>query len=362
MKVTFLKDKKIFVPGDHTDTVWYPVREAPFRIYGLYSPLDGTRFRRMPEEVAEATSEGVAHLNYNTAGGRVTFATDSPYIAVFAQMHDMVRMPHMPRTGSSGFDIYICEGDAQRYVSTVVPCNPGNGDNYTYAADSATDIGRVYSFVMNFPLYDSVDELYIGVAPDAVLRGAGKVYSDEPPIVFYGSSITQGGCVSRPGNAYESFISRRLRRDFVNLGFSGSGKAEPPIAEYMAGLEMSAFVSDYDHNAPSPEYLEKTHHYLYDTIRAKNPSIPYVMVSRPDFDTHMDDSIARRSIIKRSFEKALAKGDKNVYYVDGETLFGADLRDSCTVDRTHPNDIGHFRMGRVIGDVLAEALSKGGKA
>ena len=358
MKITFLKDKNVFAPGDHTDTVWYPVREAPFRIYGLYSPLDGKRFRRIPEDVAEATSPNVAHLNYNTAGGRVTFATDSPYIAVFAQMHDMVRMIHMPRTGSSGFDIYVCDGREQRYASTAFPSAPGNGDNYTYEADSATRIGTVKSFVVNFPLYDSVDELYIGVSPDATLKEADEVYLAEPPIVFYGSSITQGGCVSRPGNAYEGFISRRLHRDFINLGFSGSGKAEPAISEYMAGLAMSAFVSDYDHNAPDPEYLEKTHHYLYETIRKNNPDLPYVMVSKPDFEYHPADSVRRREVIRASYEKAVAKGDKNVYFIDGETLFGRDCRDACTVDRTHPNDLGHFRMGQVIGDVLAAALNK----
>ena len=358
MKITFIKEKNMFAPGDHDDTVWYPVREAPFRIYGLYSPLDGKRFRRIPEEVAEATSKDVAYLNYNTAGGRVTFATDSPYIAVFAQMHDMVRMTHMPRTGSSGFDIYICDGMRQTYVSTAFPCPPGNGDNYTYAADSRTNIGRVKSFVMNFPLYDSVDELYIGVSPDAKICGAGEVYDGEPPMVFYGSSITQGGCVSRPGNAYEGFISRRLCRDFINLGFSGAGKAEPAIVGYMAGLRMSAFISDYDHNAPSPEYLEKTHYYMYETIRAKNPSLPYVMVSRPDFEYHPDDSVLRRAVIRASYERAVENGDRNVYFVDGETLFGTAERDACTVDRTHPNDIGHYRMGQVIGDVLEKALKK----
>ena len=84
-------------------------------------------------------------------------------------------------------------------------------------------------------------------------------YVVEKPIVFYGSSITEGGCASRVTNAYPALLSKWLNADYINLGFSGSAKGEIPVAEFIAEQSMSAFVYDYDHNAPNPEHLAATH-------------------------------------------------------------------------------------------------------
>ncbi|MBO4354580.1 MAG: SGNH/GDSL hydrolase family protein [Clostridia bacterium] len=343
--------------SEYPSDVWYDVRRAPFKFYGLYKPTENKRFFRIPESVAEATSEGVRGLNYNTAGGRITFATDSPRICVHAVMPEYHNMKHMPRTASAGFDVYADDGVTQTFCGVIMPPAVTN-DGYFSSCNSFTDFGKVKNYVVNFPLYDSVDEVYIGVAPGAVVLPYDGAYTPDAPMIFYGSSITQGGCVSRPGLAYESYISRRFRRDFINLGFSGNGKAEDAIVDYMASLDTSLFVSDYDHNAPNAEYLEATHHKMYEKIRAAHPDVPYIMVSRPDFDPHPEDSIKRRDVIRRSYELAVAEGDANVYYIDGETLFGTESRDCCTVDGTHPNDLGHYRMARVIGDLIGEILKK----
>ena len=351
-KKTFRFDYELY-----PDTVFFSARKAPIRIYGLYKATEGEHFIRLPEDVAAATSDGVKDLNFNTSGGRLTFSTDSPYIAIHAVEPTFYNMPHMPRSGNAGFDVYICgENNEQTYAcSLFAPAR--SGVPYFASGNSHTNIGKMRNYVVNFPLYEKVDEVYIGVAPDARFEAFDDAYTPDAPIVFYGSSITQGGCVCRPGNAYPSYISRRFRRDFINLGFSGAGKAEPAIVEYMAGLDMSVFVSDYDHNAPTAEYLEKTHHYLYETIRAKHPDIPYFMISKPDTLWH-PDFIERRDVIRRSYERAIAAGDKNVYFLDGETLLSGEFEDACTVDNTHPNDIGHMRMGKRIGDAMELIFNK----
>jgi lysophospholipase L1-like esterase len=118
---------------------------------------------------------------------------------------------------------------------------------------------------------------------------------------------------------------------------------------------MSAFVSDYDHNAPNHEHLEKTHHYLYKTIRQAYPDIPYFMVTRPDFYFN-EDSIGRRDIVMKSYLEARAAGDKNVYFIDGSAFFnGAPIAD-LTLDHCHPNDEGFGRMASYIGDVIAKVM------
>ena len=105
-------------------------------------------------------------------------------------------------------------------------------------------------------MYDSVDELLVGLQPGAVLQGGGS-YRAAAPVAFYGSSITQGGCASRPGNSYQAVISRMLNCDYRNFGWSGSAHGELAMAQYIAQQPMSLFFLDYDHNSPSAEHLAR---------------------------------------------------------------------------------------------------------
>ena len=335
----------------------YDVRKPPFQLYGLYNPLTEPVFKRMPTEVAETVNEGVKNLHLHTAGGRVRFSTDSPYVVIKCVMPKVTHFAHMPMTGTSGFDLYIDSDDGREsiYRGTFVP--PYQMTNGYESKLALGEEKKLRCVTINFPLYNAVDALYIGVAENATLK-AGAPYRDLAPVVYYGSSITQGGCASRPGNAYEAMVSRALQVDHINLGFSGNGKAEDTMVAYLAGLKMSAFVCDYDHNAPNPEHLLATHRKMYDTIRAAQPDLPYIMLSRPDFykSDGMKSSIERRSIIANTFRYAIAKGDKNVYFIDGEGLFRGIFEDSCTVDNTHPNDLGFSRMADAVICVLRRVL------
>ena len=119
----------------------------------------------------------------------------------------------------------------------------------------------------------------------------------------------------------------------------------------MATLDMSAFVSDYDHNS-GIEQLRQNHFKLYSIIRAKHPTIPYIMVTRPDFK-YTDDDFERRSIVMESYIKARRGGDKNVYFVDGSDFFiGDESFLDMTVDTCHPTDDGFRRMADNIGEVM----------
>ena len=356
-------DPKMWVDSSikESDVRFISVREKPFRLYGFYDPLGEPDFKRLPDEIGQNVSKGVAALYRNTAGGRVRFSTDSRYIAIRAVMPDAKDLPHsqMPLTGSSGFDLYLDDpdGKASHFVGPFMPPAHLSG-----GYESIIEFGdrRVRHFTVHFPLYANVQELFVGIEESATL-GEGLAYEKEPPIVYYGSSITQGGCASRGGMAYEAIIARRLNRDFLNLGFSGSGKAEDLIIDYMTTLPMRIFVADYDHNAPSPDYLRATHQTMYQAIRRAHPSVPYLMISRPDFvwyhdPSHEKGSIERKKVILDIYQAARDAGDENVYFLDGEEFFRGNT--DYTVDATHPNDLGFARMADVIGDCLAEILSR----
>ena len=333
------------------DIRWFDVKQDPFTVYGLYNYKEEPVFCRLPKAVADATSEGVAAIQYHTAGGRVRFKTNSRYIAIQASIPEIWLMPHMTIVGSSGFDLYRNERETSVFAGAFIP--PGNKHS-GFESIVRTD-GEMHDYTLNFPLYAGVNSLYIGLEAGCELL-EGDHYRNEKPVVYYGSSITQGGCASRPGNSYENFISRRFNCNYINLGFSGNGKAEKPIVDYMAGLDMSVFVCDYDHNAPDAEYLERALVRLYDTLREKQPELPIVFLSRPDFERELALNIPRRHVIYSQYMKACAAGDKNVYYIDGARLFAGDSSDTCTVDGCHPNDLGFYRMADVIGTVIGKLL------
>ena len=128
------------------------------------------------------------------------------------------------------------------------------------------------------------------------------------------------------------------------------------MAEYIATIPMSVFVMDYDHNAPDAEHLNQTHEPFYRIVRKAQPDLPIVMVTCPDTDRIPERADAHRAIIRRTYEKAVAEGDKNVYFVDGSTFFGKEERHLCTVDDCHPNDIGFLRMADVLEPILRNIL------
>jgi hypothetical protein len=182
-------------------------------------------------------------------------------------------------------------------------------------------------------------------------------YRDILLVVYYGSSITQGGCCSHPGNAYQAVVSRKLNVDFINLGFSGNARGEKVVAEYIASLPCSVFVLDYDHNASVAE-LRNTHYAFYEIVRKKNPDMPIVFMSRCDVDCAPHETDDRRIIIAESLKKAREAGDRNVYFIDGAEVFKGHYEDMCTVDRCHPNDIGFMLMANAVEDQLIRILTK----
>ncbi|MCQ2433149.1 MAG: SGNH/GDSL hydrolase family protein [Clostridia bacterium] len=335
------------------DLVFVDVRRDPFRVYGLYDYKNEPRFIRIPKEIGDATNDGVKGLNYHTAGGRVRFATDSPVIAIRCKMNGQCYFPHMALSGTSGFDLYQHTDDGRdNYIATFMPTYE---KKHGYESLQYTD-GGMHTYTIHFPLYNDCVALEIGIQKDAEIDW-GAEYLPIKPIVYYGSSITQGGCASRPGMAYQNVISALRNIDHINLGFSGSARGEDIIAEYMAGLDMSIFVMDYDHNAPTPEHLLATHEKLYRTIRAKHPDTPIIMVTKPDARVN-EYEINRRNIVFETYRHAVAEGDKNVSFIDGFTFFDPEYHDICTVDGCHPNDAGFMGMARVIGREIDRILRK----
>lgn len=352
-------DKNMIVSttiGD-AEVIWHDVRKEPFSLHGFYEPLTEPFFRRLPEDVAEATSEGVKLLSRESAGGRVRFSTNSPYIAIRAKFKAVGRSSHLTLLSSAGFDIYIDGEFGSRFVKEFrMPYDMGD----TYEQIVYLEGAKSRTYTVNFPVHSVVETLEIGLKPDASV-GAPTPYRSYDPVIFYGSSIVHGTAATRPGLTYPAILSRDMNLDYRNVGFSGMAKGEKAIVDWMATLPMSVFVCDYDHNSPTVEHLENTHYALYEAIRAKNPDVPFIMVTRPDYWTlpgEQEIILKKRDVIMTSYLKARATGDKNVYFIDGISFNVGPNQYDNTVDAVHPNDTGFVKMANSIGAVIRHALER----
>ena len=323
------------------------IMDAPFSVHGIF--FEGGAFRRLPEALAKSLNARIEVLHQHTAGGRVRFVTDSRVIAIHVKLAAVTKMPHFALTGSIGVDLYA----DHVYHATFMP--PFDITD-TLEGKTKFDTKQRREITLNLPLYTGVVAMYVGLEEDATLEAA-RPYRIEKPVVYYGSSITQGGCASRPGAAYESILSRRFDCDHINLGFSGNAKGEDSMAAYIASLDMSAFVLDYDHNAPTPAHLAATHENVYRAVREAHPDIPVLMLTRPKVNLN-DEEIERRNVVYKTYTDARANGDDNIYFLDGKALM-ALCGDEGTVDLCHPTDLGFFSMASAIGAVFEKQFHWG---
>ena len=334
---------------------WIGINDDPITLHGVYFDEKSELYVRVPDEVAEATNPHIPTLAKMTAGGRIRFMTDASAITIRATIPAFIPMPHMSLTGSHGFSVYADGYFQARYAPQITDFftanikDPLNSPIEFTQKKNLIPAKRMRVIEIYFPLYGGLKSLFIGIAPNAKITKAPP-YKIEKPLVFYGSSITQGGCVTRPGNDYISILARRLNADYVNLGFSGNGNAEAPMIDYVNSFDGVLFGFDYNMYANLPDRVLPPHFSIYERIRKAHPNAVILLYDKPGREYAPCEE--RERIIKETYDRALALGDTRVAYVSAQELFGDRDRDGCTVDGSHPNDLGAMR----IADALYNAI------
>lgn len=328
---------------DGREKDYYSIPDESFSLFGLnYSEKEGG-FYRVPGDIAEKTNAGVEALARNTSGGRLCFSTNSEYLSITVAYEYLCKFAHMSLTGTSGFSLFEKNDYGYNFVASL---HPGLDDEKGFFADCALPGGKMHDYVLFFPLYNDVDSLVVALEKGSFVESFNP-YKAVFPVVYYGSSITQGACASRPDNCYQAFASKWTNIDFLNFGFSGSAKGEEVMAEYLSSIPASLFVMDYDHNAPDTEWLKRTHYNFYKKYRENNVATPILFISRPDYK-HTPDGEERLRIIKSTYKRAKKEGDEKVWLLSGEKLYGATDDENCSVDGCHPNDLGFYRIAKKV--------------
>lgn len=315
-----------------------------FPLLGKISNETETRYERLPSYLKEVCRQPLWDLGKNTSGLAIRFSTNSTSISAKWEVVGNNKMNHMTETGIKGVDLYAWGNDQWQPVKAGLPS--GKINERTIISNMTS---KEREFMLFLPLYDGVISLSIGIDSTAYIKEPALPYPNTfKPIVVYGTSITQGGCATRPGMSYTNILTRKLNREVINLGFSGNGQLDYEIAELMATRkDASLFVLDFIPNVNADQLKEKTRPF-YDILRKSNPHTPILFVEtiifpHSSFDKAIFDTITEKNrLLREEFESIQKKGDKNVFYLPTDKLIGFD--GEATVDGIHLTDLGFARF------------------
>ena len=325
--------------------------------------LKESPYDRLPISYKEKVREPVWDLSKASAGITVRFHSNSTSINLKWTVLNDLDMPHMAATGIKGIDLYTKYNNKWRYVTTAgALVGLKTYQNKSIPADSINEYELIKNMSPDFreyklflPLYDGVTKLEIGIDNNALINKASP--NPVKPIVFYGTSITQGGCASRPGMAHTNIISRKLDVDCINYGFSGNGRMEMPIVELISDIDASFYVIECLQNMDSEQVKERVRP-LVDMIRTKHPLTPIVLVENMMYTTAFLDQTIETTLIqenealKNEFDKIIKRGTPNIFYIKDNKDFLSD--NEGTVDGVHLTDLGFLRYA----DYLIENFKK----
>jgi lysophospholipase L1-like esterase len=331
--------------------LWIAPTDSRFDIHGApWLKENQGELIRLPRRLRDEIPKAVWNLGESPSGLRIRFRTDSTSLAIRLSYLSPPNMTNMHAFGQTGVDLYV---DGVYRSTAIAPRD----------AKEEMPVEHVYfqnlprqerEITLYLPLYKPVKVLGVGLDPDAKFSKARRFVTAKP-VVFYGTSITQGGCASRSGMSYQAILSRQLHLDFVNLGFSGNGRGEPAVARMVAEIDASAFVVDFSQNNPTVESLRAVYEPFLTTVREKHPKTPIIAVTAIAASRETPRLEQMREHVREVVKRRIAQGDRLLTLVEGPSLLSRDRLDGL-VDGTHPNDLGFQWMADGLAVHIAKAL------
>ncbi|HSW00757.1 MAG TPA: SGNH/GDSL hydrolase family protein [Sedimentisphaerales bacterium] len=324
-------------------TVWYDGRLVLLEGRGWEETE--SHYDRLPAKAKLVVRAPVWDLSRDSAGLCLRFATDAAAIRVrWTLRNGSLAMPHMPATGVSGIDLY-CRTDRGRWTFVQ------NGRPAAISNEASFRVPPGAECMLYLPLYNGLESIAIGVPKGKTLSRPAETSSR--PIVFYGTSITQGGCASRPGMACTAIVGRMLDVPVINLGFSGNGKMEPEMADLLAELDPAVYVIDCLWNMRPEEVSERLAPFVK-KLRAARSDTPILLAE--DSSVSNTTPTQKGAILRRIYEDLKAEGILNLHFLSNRDMLGAD--GDGAVDGCHPNDVGMLRQATVFSKALSGILGK----
>ena len=337
-------------------------------IDGKFLPIEGRwtlgdaehYYVRLPDTLTTNVNAGVRGMRKHTSGMLFRFRTDSKFLVIrHAPLNGWHAMPHMTEVGTSGWDVYRLDkaNGKWRFVASNHGAKAEKDDPGTRVKRIAWNAGD--ECIINLPLYNGVKEFSLGIASGAKIEAPAPWASGvTKPVVFYGTSITHGGCSTRPGLGFVNIVGRDLQVPVYGLGFSGSGVMEYELSDVIARIDASCYVLDCLWNMRLSEKekpgrsVQGNYERFIRNLRAKRPGVPIVMAEQ--CDVFMKGPSDKDKFIRALYEKLVAEGWTNLVYLPKTDMYTGDTEG--TVDGCHPNDLGMQSMAKAFGAAVKKAL------
>ena len=343
-------DKNFAVKDSEKDLIWYNAEALTIEGKGW----EGTEefYDRLPAKAERIVRSEVWDLSKCSAGITIRFSTNSSSLSV--KWDGFNAMEHMPALGVSGLDLYVKHDGKLKWLSSGRPLSEHNESELFINIDS-----EWRDFVLYLPLYNPVKKIELGISEKFDIKPSTP--RTDKPIVFYGTSITQGGCASRPGMNYSAILGRKLDIPFINLGFSGNGIQEPEVIDLLCELEPCIYVLDNMPNMEEDTIKTRTEDAILKLRKAK-PNTPIVLIDNMLYcDAYLNKANMERYTSSNKaqytiYEKLIKKGIKNIHYIKDDGLIGYD--GEGTVDGIHFTDLGYMRFSEKVFPVLKNLIKE----
>ena len=341
---------------EKSNILWYDLRKLDVEGRGWTDTA--SFYDRLPRKAQGVVRDPVWKLSHHSAGICARFVTNATTIrARWTLTSPRLAMPHMAATGVSGLDLYVRTDQGWRWLAVGFPTAATNSVQLANGLPSGQR-----EYLLYLPLYNGVTSVEIGIGSESLLaKGPEYSQNHRKPIVFWGTSITQGGCASRPGMVHTAILGRRFQRPVINLGFSGNGRLEPEVARLIAELDAAVYVLDCLPNLNGQQVAQRIGP-VVDILRAARPQTPILMVEDRTYSnsfllaSRRDRNTQNRQSLKQAFTNMSKRGIPGLHYLDGTRLLGHDGED--TVDGSHPTDLGFQRQAAAFQTALAPILAK----
>ena len=374
--------------------VWHDAATLGLTGVASYPLPEGKRsspYQRFPDAMKGQVSGAVWTMSLQSPGEFLLFSSDSKhlYMNITLQLPPRRYEALMPETGHSGSDLYTLDETTGQYLWIASnfagffgSTSPVQVDAELLGPGAVPSMGfrridglpdsffvKPRHYMLYMPLYNGPITAAIGVdagstiTPDSPMIAA---FTAKSPVVWFGTSIAQGGAAARPGAQYLNILGRQLKRVVLNAAFAGPGQEQPNITRFVSqmrgpdGSVPAAIVFDClpdlrgsaSHALIEPRLLADV---AWLRATAAHKSTPIVLSEGTDYTdawalpSVQTETDARRKILRATYAKIIAAtGDTNLHYVNGSGLFGSDPREVAqagpTVRGTHPNDLGEERL------------------
>ena len=333
---------------DTNDYDW--VDGATLKIEGRGYDAPEEPYVRVPKRFEGKVPAAISGMGRESTGLNVRFRTSSRKLVVrWTVVPRSWTDPLIPPSGLQSVALWAKTDGDWEFVAKAHPKK--DGDNELSVGWSAARTGLLY-----LPMRAQVKALSIGLEKGATFEVLPHEASGR--IVHYGTSIVHGGCVSQPGMMFTSFMGRILDREIVNLGFSGGGKMEPEMADFLAGIDAALYIVDCDWNMKVDLQKERYEPFVRKLHRLR-PATPILLCGGcTERRTPRNQEVYAKSVYDRLKAEDPAEW-KNLHFLSGVGQLPFDS--FSTHDHCHPNDYGAPFMGRVYAAAVERILGPAAK-